>query len=62
MQNKIKKTLIMFMLWAILMGQGNTKPIPVTSAKIINTGAISLKYVKICVNVYLFVKAMLTMR
>jgi hypothetical protein len=40
------------MLWAILFGQDNTKSINVTSAKVINNGEISLKYVKICYNIF----------
>lgn len=50
----------MVMLWAILIRQENTKQIYVTSAKFVNIGAISLKYLKICDNVFLFVKSVLT--
>jgi hypothetical protein len=42
----------MVMLWAILIGQENKEPIYVTSAKIINNGAIISKYVKICDNIF----------
>jgi hypothetical protein len=37
------------MLWAILIGQENTKPIYVTSSEIIKNGAISSKYVKLLI-------------
>jgi hypothetical protein len=40
------------MLWAILFGQENRKPIYVTSAKIIKNGAILPKCVKICDNIF----------
>lgn len=42
----------MVMLQATLNGQENKKPIYVKRAKIINNGAISLKYVKSCDNIF----------
>ena len=42
----------MVVLWAILNSQENRKPIYVTSAKIVNNGAKSLKYVKSCDNIF----------